>query len=191
MMQIVALSSSWLYRQGAWTELCNPPEDTHNTFIYKPIILVIIFHTGNLLWHICTECKVVHAYLKKTLHQFILVRHIKDWFHINWIYFVIRWTVYKLLPYKQLKILNKYINKSIEIILDCTNRIAWIILWWLISVQTRLLGRPQPQMYPPVALNQYTLVNRTHKHYLYIYMPQGPANILKSHQSSTICKIWK
>ena len=33
---------------------------------------------------------------------------------------------------------------------------------------TRLLGRPQPQMYPPVALNQYTLVNRTHKHYIYI-----------------------
>ena len=31
--------------------------------------------------------------------------------------------------------------------------------------KTRLLGRPQPQMYPPVALNQYTLVNRTHKHY--------------------------
>ena len=54
---------------------------------------------------------------------------------------------------------------------------------------TRLLGRPQPQMYPPVALNQYTLVNRTHKHY--IYMLQGPTNILKSHQSSTICKIWK
>ena len=35
-------------------------------------------------------------------------------------------------------------------------------------VKTRLLGRPQPQMYPPVALNQYTLVNRTHKHYIYI-----------------------
>ena len=34
---------------------------------------------------------------------------------------------------------------------------------------TRLLGRPQPQMYPPVALNQYTWVNRTHKHYIYIY----------------------
>ena len=27
----------------------------------------------------------------------------------------------------------------------------------------RLLGHPQPQMYPPVALNQYTWVNRTHK----------------------------
>ena len=37
---------------------------------------------------------------------------------------------------------------------------------------TRLLCRPQPQMYPPVALNQNTLVNRTHK-YL-IYMLQGP-----------------
>ena len=33
---------------------------------------------------------------------------------------------------------------------------------------TRLLGRPQPQMYPPVALNQYTLVNRTHKHFIYM-----------------------
>ena len=30
--------------------------------------------------------------------------------------------------------------------------------------QTRLLGRPQPQMYPPVTLNQYTWVNITHKH---------------------------
>ena len=57
---------------------------------------------------------------------------------------------------------------------------------WSLHVETRLLGRPQPQMYPPVALNQYTLVNRTHKHY--IYMLQGPTNILKSHQSSTICK---
>ena len=36
---------------------------------------------------------------------------------------------------------------------------------------------PQPQMHPPVALNQYTWVNRTHKHY--IYMLQGPTNILK------------
>ena len=36
-------------------------------------------------------------------------------------------------------------------------------------IKTRLLGRPQPQMYPPVALNQHTLVNRTHKHYIYIY----------------------
>ena len=43
--------------------------------------------------------------------------------------------------------------------------------------ETRLLGRPQPQMYPPVALNQYTLVNRTHKHY--IYMLQGPHKHLK------------
>ena len=42
-------------------------------------------------------------------------------------------------------------------------------LWELI--QTRLLGRPQPQMYPPVALNQYTLVNRTHKHYIYASRP--------------------
>ena len=33
---------------------------------------------------------------------------------------------------------------------------------------TRLLGRPQPQMYPPVALNQYTWVKRTPKHF-FIY----------------------
>ena len=45
------------------------------------------------------------------------------------------------------------------------------------QVETRLLGRPQPQMYPPVALNQYTWVNRTHKHFL--YMVQGPIQILK------------
>ena len=57
---------------------------------------------------------------------------------------------------------------------------------WIRSRKTRLLGHPQPQMYPPVALNQYTLVNRTHKHYIYMF--QGPTNILKSHQSSTICK---
>ena len=37
------------------------------------------------------------------------------------------------------------------------------------TVLTRLLGRPQPQMYPPVALNQYVWVNRTHKHFIYIY----------------------
>ena len=43
--------------------------------------------------------------------------------------------------------------------------------------KTRLLGRSQPQMYPPIALNQYTLGNRTHKHF--IYMLQGPTNILK------------
>ena len=50
-------------------------------------------------------------------------------------------------------------------------------------IETRLLGRPQPQMYPPVALNQYTLVNKIHKHL--IYMLQGPTNILKQipHQS--------
>ena len=32
-------------------------------------------------------------------------------------------------------------------------------------ILTRLLGRPQPQIYPPVALNQYTWVNRTHRHF--------------------------
>ena len=30
-------------------------------------------------------------------------------------------------------------------------------------LNTRLLNRPQLQMYPPVALNQYTWVHRTHK----------------------------
>ena len=42
-----------------------------------------------------------------------------------------------------------------------------------------MLGRPQPQMYPPVALNQYTLVNRTHKHYIYIYLLISPHKHLK------------
>ena len=46
-----------------------------------------------------------------------------------------------------------------------------------IVITTRLLDRPQPQMYPLVALNQYTWVNRTHKHF--VYMLQGPMNILK------------
>ena len=45
---------------------------------------------------------------------------------------------------------------------------------------TRLLVRPQPQMYLPVALNmlnQYTWVNRTHKKN--VYMLQGPMKTLK------------
>ena len=44
-------------------------------------------------------------------------------------------------------------------------------------IVTRLLGRPQPQMYPPVSLNQYTLVNQDHKYF--IYMLQGPTTIIK------------
>ena len=48
-----------------------------------------------------------------------------------------------------------------------------------ISVITRLLGRPQPQMYPQVVLNQYTWVNKTHKHFIYIYILQGPTTIMK------------
>ena len=48
---------------------------------------------------------------------------------------------------------------------------------WGTMKKTRLFGHPQPQMYPPVALNQYTWVNGTHKHF--IYMPQGPTNIFK------------
>ena len=38
---------------------------------------------------------------------------------------------------------------------------------YLRNSQTRLLAHPQPQMYPPVALNQYTWVNITHKHFIY------------------------
>ena len=45
------------------------------------------------------------------------------------------------------------------------------------TMSTRLLGRPLPQMYPLVNLNQYTWVNRTHKHFL--YMLQGPMKMLK------------
>ena len=45
---------------------------------------------------------------------------------------------------------------------------VWPMKINVICTVTRLLGRPQPQMYPPVALNQHTLVNRTHKHYIYI-----------------------
>ena len=46
--------------------------------------------------------------------------------------------------------------------------------------ETRLLGHPQPQMYPPVALNQHTWINRTHKHFVYMFQHvQGPMNILK------------
>ena len=37
----------------------------------------------------------------------------------------------------------------------------------------RLLGRPQPQMYPPVALNQYTWVNRTQTFVIYASRPHG------------------
>ena len=51
----------------------------------------------------------------------------------------------------------------------CPARYPWITPRRTVdSLLTRLLGRPQPQMYPPVALNQFTLVNRTHKHYIYI-----------------------
>ena len=50
-------------------------------------------------------------------------------------------------------------------------------LYMSIKNIARLLGLPQPQIYPPVALNQYPLVNRTPKHF--INMLQGPTNILK------------
>ena len=43
---------------------------------------------------------------------------------------------------------------------------GYLFLFIKFYYKTRLLGRPQPQMYPPVALNQYTLVNRTHKYYI-------------------------
>ena len=32
--------------------------------------------------------------------------------------------------------------------------------------RTRLIGRPQPQMYPPAAPNQHTGINGTHTHYI-------------------------
>ena len=51
-------------------------------------------------------------------------------------------------------------------------QVIFVLILFIKMHTTRLLGRPQPQMYPPVALNQYTLVNRTHKHF--IYMLQGP-----------------
>ena len=49
---------------------------------------------------------------------------------------------------------EKYMTLHVNLAnLDCINTIIHFI--------TRLLGCPQPQMYPPVALNQYTWVNRT------------------------------
>ena len=53
--------------------------------------------------------------------------------------------------------------------------------WFL----TRLLGRPQPQMYPPVAVNQYIWVNRTHKHllhktYISIYIEKVTKIVIRS-----------
>ena len=45
---------------------------------------------------------------------------------------------------------------------------------WLHSITTRFLGRPQPQMYHPVALNQHTWVNRTHKHFVYVLQHSRP-----------------
>ena len=38
------------------------------------------------------------------------------------------------------------------------------------TYKTRLLGRPQPQMYAQAALSRYTGVNGTHKHFIYIYI---------------------
>ena len=44
-------------------------------------------------------------------------------------------------------------------------------------LKTRLLGRPQPQMYPPVALNQYILVKRTHQIFVFILGGPGEAYV--------------
>ena len=70
-----------------------------------------------------------------------------------------------------------------------------IKIWGLRDSLTIILTQnkldcPQPQMYPPVALNQYT-VNRTHKQL------QGPTNIfkidftLKLSSQQDVSKIWK
>ena len=61
---------------------------------------------------------------------------------------------------------------------------------------TRLLGLLQPQKYPPVALNQYTWVNRTHRYFKYICIcfkaPQPSYNRFHTKAIlSTTCKIWK
>ena len=48
--------------------------------------------------------------------------------------------------------------------------------------KTRLLGRPQPKIHPPVAINQLGGGgggNKIHKHFPYTDMLQGPRNILK------------
>ena len=47
-----------------------------------------------------------------------------------------------------------------KIALVC-NTFVYLLQWFTITIITKLLGRPQPQMYPPVALHQYTWVNRT------------------------------
>ena len=52
----------------------------------------------------------------------------------------------------------------------------WLKRWIRVSQRpTRLLGRPQPQMYPPVSLNQYTLVNKT----FYIYASRPHKQFIK------------
>ena len=58
--------------------------------------------------------------------------------------------------------------------------------------ETRLLGHPQPQMYPPVALYQYTWVNRTHKHFIYICFkaPQTFGNRFHTKAILPTCKMF-
>ena len=52
-----------------------------------------------------------------------------------------------------------------------------MLVWVVTQNITRLLGRPQPQMYPPVALNQYTWVNRTQTFFIYVSRPHENVEI--------------
>ena len=84
----------------------------------------------------------------------------------------------KVVSYVSINIWNK--NNTINTAGMFDSNEDWQQAWNhnCLNYLSRLLGRPQPQMYPPVALNQYTWVNRTHKFFL--YMLQGPMKILKS-----------
>ena len=58
--------------------------------------------------------------------------------------------------------------------LESLSRVKYLnnLTWYTCISLTRLLSRPQPQMYPPVALNQYTWVNWIHnKHFRYASRP--------------------
>ena len=64
----------------------------------------------------------------------------------------------------------------------------WLKRWIRVSQRpTRLLGRPQPQMYPPVSLNQYTFVNKT---FFYICL-KAPQTIYKRFHTKAILSTLK
>ena len=54
----------------------------------------------------------------------------------------------------------------------CAPRDGIWYMYSLVIIVTRLLCLPQPQMYPLVAQNQYTGVNKTYKQFIY-YMLCG------------------